>query len=569
MRPSLRHTALSAATVSLAAASLLLASPARAYTMRHCHPKTGDALASTAMVADLNPGAAGSTHPVFGLSSVNGLMTEFKSQLYFQADDGTHGAELWRVGTGAPSLVSDIAAGTAGSEPHAFATYDGALYFAAQSSPGHDVVYRTDGTTVTLAADPDAGAASQKVVIRSLIVYAGKLYFVRAADGVDRLWRYDGATVQLAGGANAAVGSFVTDDIGAHPFVVFKNRLYFVKAVGANYRLWAFDGNGATQVAQLVPDGNFTTYGFDLGAYGDALYFGTVVPADAPFVADELWKYTGSGAPMKVAGLTKHASSFSQPAEFNVFKGKLYFTGGAGLYRYDGTSLELLPGGAGGVPYGAVGLSPYSAVGSLYLGGFYDDWTSSEPYLFNGTTTTLVRDIMPPGAGMYAGSFPTRAVEVDDMLFFSADDGTHGRELWRMKRNDGPANLDCDIVVIPIWDDWRLWVVDEREVIVATWLTAPNQRPQLISRERAVVRRDQPLRVKGLQADIRRGRVADGARLVTRVYDVRTGAVLDRGEGAVGVSAQPVGREASAAIAVPQVGEPTLRDVMGQRVRGL
>ncbi|GAB1596850.1 hypothetical protein [Lysobacter claricitrinus] len=564
MRPSSMHPFLHATTLSLFVASLLLAAPAQAYTMRNCR-KSATWTGSTEMVADLNPGAPGSTHPIFGFSSTNELMAEFNDTLYFQADDGTHGSELWRVGNGSPTMVGDIAPGATGSQPHAFARYNGALFFAARSSADRDNLYMSNGSAIAMLPDPAAGG--QKVEIAALTVYAGNLYFVRYVDGAGKLWRYNGTTTQLVGAANAVAGAFETSSLTAHPFVVFKDRLYFVKAVGAEYRLWAFDGTAMKLVKQLAPAGNTTSYGFDLGVYGDAIYFGSVVPADPPFESDELWKYTGIGAPAKVATLPAHAFSFSQPGDFTVFNGKLYFTAAQGLHRFDGSNLVLLPSGPAALPWGVSGISPYTAVGSLFFSGFHDDWQNAEPYIFNGSQTALVRDIMPADGTPNPGSFPSRGVQVDDMLFFSAEDNIHGRELWRMKRGEASARLDCDIVVIPLWDDWRLWIVDEREVIVATWLAAPNERPRLISRERTVARRDQPLRVQVLKSELRRNGVPEGASLVTRVYDAKTGAIVDRGDGTVGVSTQRVvgGKRAN----VTQVGEPPLREVMGERLYGM
>src|SRR5947208_1904342 len=60
------------------------------------------------MVADINPGSATSTYGNF--TGVNGTTL-------FDADDGTHGIELWKTdGTAAgTSMVKDINPGSAGS----------------------------------------------------------------------------------------------------------------------------------------------------------------------------------------------------------------------------------------------------------------------------------------------------------------------------------------------------------------------------------------------------------------------------------------------------------------------
>jgi ELWxxDGT repeat protein len=54
--------------------------------------------------------------------------------MYFMADDGSHGFELWRSnGTTTTELVSDIVPGTTSSYPSDFLAANGILYFAAQT----------------------------------------------------------------------------------------------------------------------------------------------------------------------------------------------------------------------------------------------------------------------------------------------------------------------------------------------------------------------------------------------------------------------------------------------------
>ena len=62
------------------------------------------------MVKDINPGSS-SSGPA-DLTNVNGT-------LYFQADDGAHGFELWKSdGTAAGTvMVKDIDPGSTGSDP--------------------------------------------------------------------------------------------------------------------------------------------------------------------------------------------------------------------------------------------------------------------------------------------------------------------------------------------------------------------------------------------------------------------------------------------------------------------
>ncbi len=45
--------------------------------------------------------------------------------------------------------------------------------------------------------------------------------------------------------------------------------------------------------------------------------------------------------------------------------------------------------------------------------------------------TVLVKNINPNDSGSYRGSRPRNLTVVGDRLFFTADDGTNGRELWK------------------------------------------------------------------------------------------------------------------------------------------
>ena len=85
--------------------------------------KTDGTTAGTALVKDISPGA-GSSYP-FHLINVNGT-------LFFTANDGVHGSELWKSdGTAAGTvLVKDIQTGTATSSPYSLTNANGTLFFA-------------------------------------------------------------------------------------------------------------------------------------------------------------------------------------------------------------------------------------------------------------------------------------------------------------------------------------------------------------------------------------------------------------------------------------------------------
>ncbi|MFT5522122.1 MAG: ELWxxDGT repeat protein [Pirellulaceae bacterium] len=53
----------------------------------------------------------------------------------------------------------------------------------------------------------------------------------------------------------------------------------------------------------------------------------------------------------------------------------------------------------------------------------------------------LVKDIMPG----FAGSNPTQLTSVDSTVFFTADDGVNGRELWKSDGTEFGTQLVADI----------------------------------------------------------------------------------------------------------------------------
>ena len=96
---------------------------------------------STRQVGDINPGPAGSRPRYF---------TNYAGQVYFQADDGIHGAELWRdygllqtgskandgshVGDATATLFFDLMPGGRGGQPSFLHVHGDYLYFAADGT---------------------------------------------------------------------------------------------------------------------------------------------------------------------------------------------------------------------------------------------------------------------------------------------------------------------------------------------------------------------------------------------------------------------------------------------------
>lgn len=127
-----------------------------------------------------------------------GDLVDFNGDMYFAADDGTNGLELWMYDGIAPALVANINAGAASSSPSDFAVYDNKLYFSADGgTQGRELWVYTGSGSPSLVADIRTGAASSSP--QYLEVFENQLFFQAVDDpsrGVE-LWSYDGINAPI------------------------------------------------------------------------------------------------------------------------------------------------------------------------------------------------------------------------------------------------------------------------------------------------------------------------------------------------------------------------------------
>src|SRR5262249_40363866 len=131
-------------------------------------------------------------------------LTSFNGELYFSADDGVHGSELWKSdGTvDGTMLVKDIDPATSSiyfyQHESNFTDVNGTLYFIAQDSVHGVGLWKSDGTTdgTVLVKEmlPNANSYVGYLPPTNFIGINGMLYFTADAlsDGVE-LWRSDGS----------------------------------------------------------------------------------------------------------------------------------------------------------------------------------------------------------------------------------------------------------------------------------------------------------------------------------------------------------------------------------------
>jgi ELWxxDGT repeat protein len=194
--------------------------------------KTDGTQANTSLVKDIYPGSGGSDpQPVASIGST----------LYFTAEDGIHGRELWRSdGTEAGTyLVKDILPGVESAQPDSFAVLGDALYFAADDGVHGRELWRSDGSEAGTAMVKDIlpGARSSAP---KLSVQAGRLYLA-ANDGLHGIepWISDGTES----------GTFLMGDVNPGPsssqpegFTYWRGKVYFEAGDFEHGReLWVYD----------------------------------------------------------------------------------------------------------------------------------------------------------------------------------------------------------------------------------------------------------------------------------------------------------------------------------------
>lgn len=401
--------------------------------------------AGTTMLKDINPGIADSSIQYWTV--LNGIG-------YFLARDADHGRELWRtdgteVGT---YMVADINPGTASgpSNGMAYATSQGrssfrilnnTLYFVADNGTHGAELWRSDGTaaSTSMVADinPGAGSSSPRRAVNM-----GSFFCFDADDGVHgyELWRSDGS----------AAGTALVKDIqpGTAPSISWLcydsvNGLAIFGADDGVHggELWRSDGTtaGTELVLDVVPGPGQGLFGLPAkvgnGATGECAYFysgetgafrfwrtdGTTAGTYQPNPSMTWWTVLSTGA------------AFPTSADDGVYFGAKQFSSAPPeLWKSDGTGVFQLTnwGSNPGVPEFVNGRAFFNLSQSA---------TGREPWTDNGFGVDLIQDIVAGSLGSDPGSYAS----VGSVVFFRAknpaDTGRYG--LWRFDTASGTPRV--------------------------------------------------------------------------------------------------------------------------------
>jgi ELWxxDGT repeat protein len=336
----------------------------------------------TFMVKDINPKGDSNPGPLINLNGT----------LYFSADDGSHGRELWRSdGTEQGTyLFKEINAdpNSGASDPGDLATVNGTLYFTADDGIHGRELWKSDGTVAGTVMVKDI-IISGSADLSELKNISGTLYFIVSGD----IWKSDGTE------DGTVMVKAVTKDAASNPLglTILNGILYFTADDGLRGRgLWKSDGTEAGTV--MVKKNISTAISYSTGSErmvpaAGMLYFG----ADDGVHGWELWRSDGTEAGTVMVN-DINPNSNSDPSYITNVDETIFF------YADDGSSNGRELWKSDGTEAGTVlvkNINPFPSKGSLE-----QHWP-------------------------YTGEGPPQLTSVKGKLFFVADDGIHGPDLWK------------------------------------------------------------------------------------------------------------------------------------------
>jgi ELWxxDGT repeat protein len=213
----------------------------------------------TRLVRDVCPGTCDGIDP-FSMEHA----AVIADTLFFLANDGAQGLELWKSDGTTPGtvLVRDIRAGPSGSDAEGLVDLGGILYFVANDGSSGRELWRSDGTTpgtyrvADIRPGPGSGFGRYYGALRPA---AGRLYFAahNLQTGLEP-WQSDGTEAGTAMVGDVAPGP--SSSIAAR-FARAGERLFFAANDGATgEELWALDVGPTASVGDaLVREGDAGT----------------------------------------------------------------------------------------------------------------------------------------------------------------------------------------------------------------------------------------------------------------------------------------------------------------------
>lgn len=386
---------------------------------------------STTQVTDIQPGAFGA-----GID----YLFPFQDYIYLNAQTSS-GNRLHRLDplTGA---IERLQEGEYVKDPGAFVNYQDTLYFTASPSSSNSKLYRfntgTDEIELVLDLDPNINTES----VGNLLVYNDVLYFTgRETLHGTELYSLNVNTFEptrltdLVSGPGGGGISWLTS---------YNGKLYFSAEDDQGLGKELFEYDPATGTAQMVIDlypGQANSNPLFLRVLGDHLYFSAKVLGK-----QDIYQYDSvNDEVVKIPSANPDGDS--EAILGDIWEDKIYFRAytddhGHELFSYDlqtkttSIAYDLIPG----TESGNVG-QPFASEGVLYFSGF-EAAIANELFYFDTNTNEggLIKDINLTTAS----SEPYEFTAFDGKLYFGAFEENTGREVWVYDPVNGTTALLVD-----------------------------------------------------------------------------------------------------------------------------
>lgn len=376
----------------------------------------------TFMVKDINPGYAS------GCTSYLGYC---KNNFLFAGNDAIKGSELWRItANNKAQLVKDINIITnTGSSPDNFAAFENGVLFSASNYDNAKELWRSDSKTAVVIKDPLGQSVydPSNIQIHNKIAYVSSnlrsIYSVKENDTV--------ATKSL--NVSHIIQYYTVRDSGTiiyarpgSPYgsLMKKNASDTAVLLKANFTV-----TSQSNIANDKPSPVFLTI-------GNITYFQGYDENGGK--QNELWKTDGTPAGTTLLKTINVFGGASYAYLFTNYNNELFFraddNSGNALWRSDGTTQGTVK---------VSNIIPSDMIvynTSLFISGYTTNW-GYELWTYNGSTTTMLKDINPGGNS----SNPSKFFVCGNILYFMANDGIHGTELWRTDGTDAGTKMIKDL----------------------------------------------------------------------------------------------------------------------------
>jgi ELWxxDGT repeat protein len=421
--------------------------------------------------------------------SVPQHLTSLGHQLFYSGMDAP-GLPNGTIGGGAEPDISDgtvagthrivdIYRGSIGSDPTALAVIGNKVIFQLGYTPGTaSTIWTSDGTQPQTV--PLVNYQFNTTLLTNFVTLNGKLLFMGKLgppSGVDAVWQTDGTPEGTSLFANVPSGY----GFGASDLIAYNGKVYFPDGFPSNptagIELWAADGSSQNpQLLDLNP-GPADSAPSNLYVSNGQLYFTASDTAHGPepWVSDgtaagskplcdcnpgvltpdsgaivianlgsralvsandgthgvELWATDGTTAGTKLVRDINTGPNSSNPTTAMVMGGVAYFAADDGV---NGNELWRSDGTAAGT-YLLADIAPGQVVPPVCTPRTY---CPPPPY-----------PEPPASSDPYVSPVGSLAIVANGVIYFSADDVTHGRELWRTDGTAAGTRMVADLVPGP------------------------------------------------------------------------------------------------------------------------